>query len=269
MTISASSTSSRFEARRRRRRSGRSRAGPRRAAGSGRRRPTAGRARSGPARASRRGEFSSTSTDGGQRHERRAQLVADLGREPGVALDAVLQGLGHVVERRRRARRGRGRRRPSRRVSSCPPAMASAAWPTSRSGREGPAARPEAEQAAGERRERGGAEQRDGQVVERASAVSASERPRSRRRSPAGMGTPTASYGLAVVAVDACGPACPPSTSVAQRLREGVLAELDRRSWRGPRCRRSAMTGWAPSAAGQRADAGSRCRRSGRGRCAR
>ena len=35
----------------------------------------------------------------GQRHQRRAQLVADLGREPGVAVDAVLERLGHVVER--------------------------------------------------------------------------------------------------------------------------------------------------------------------------
>ena len=37
---------------------------------------------------------------GGQGHQRRAQLVAHVGREAGVALDAVLEGLGHVVERR-------------------------------------------------------------------------------------------------------------------------------------------------------------------------
>ena len=36
-----------------------------------------------------------------QGHQRRAELVADVGGEPGVALDAVLEGLGHVVERRR------------------------------------------------------------------------------------------------------------------------------------------------------------------------
>ena len=36
---------------------------------------------------------------GGQGHERGAQLVADVGGEAGVALDAVLEGLGHLVER--------------------------------------------------------------------------------------------------------------------------------------------------------------------------
>ena len=35
-----------------------------------------------------------------QRHQRRTQLVADVGREPGVALDPQLQRRGHVVERR-------------------------------------------------------------------------------------------------------------------------------------------------------------------------
>ena len=36
---------------------------------------------------------------GGERHERGAQLVADLGGEAGIAFDAVLEGLGHLVER--------------------------------------------------------------------------------------------------------------------------------------------------------------------------
>ena len=34
-----------------------------------------------------------------QRHQRRAQLVGDVGGEPGVALDSLLQRRGHVVER--------------------------------------------------------------------------------------------------------------------------------------------------------------------------
>ncbi len=36
---------------------------------------------------------------GRQRHQRRSEFVADVGGEPGVALDALLQRLGHVVER--------------------------------------------------------------------------------------------------------------------------------------------------------------------------
>ncbi len=38
---------------------------------------------------------------GGECHQRRAQLVADIAGESGVAFDAVLQRLGHVVERGR------------------------------------------------------------------------------------------------------------------------------------------------------------------------
>ena len=38
---------------------------------------------------------------GGERHQRRPQLVADVAGEPGIAFDAVLQCLGHVVERGR------------------------------------------------------------------------------------------------------------------------------------------------------------------------
>ena len=36
---------------------------------------------------------------GRERGDRRAQLVADVGGEPGLTLDAVLHGVGHVVER--------------------------------------------------------------------------------------------------------------------------------------------------------------------------
>ena len=77
---------------RRRRRSGRSRAGPRRAAGTGRRRPTAGRARLGAL-----GHLVAAGLEHldrrGQGHQRRPQLVAHVGREAGVALDAVLERL--------------------------------------------------------------------------------------------------------------------------------------------------------------------------------
>ena len=34
-----------------------------------------------------------------QRHQRRTQFVAHVGREAGIAFDALLQRFGHVVER--------------------------------------------------------------------------------------------------------------------------------------------------------------------------
>ena len=36
---------------------------------------------------------------GGERGDRRSQFVADVGREAGLAFDAGLHGVGHVVER--------------------------------------------------------------------------------------------------------------------------------------------------------------------------
>ena len=63
---------------------------------------------------SARGERSVASLEqaeaGGQGGHGRAQLVADVGGEPRVLLDPVVQCVDHVVERRRRARPGRGRR---------------------------------------------------------------------------------------------------------------------------------------------------------------
>ena len=76
--------------------------------------------------------------------ERRAQLVAHVGGEPGLALDALLELVDHQVERAGEARRGRGRRWPSgSRVSSSPPAIGTAARDTPVSGRsERPLAAP-------------------------------------------------------------------------------------------------------------------------------
>ena len=76
-----------------------------------------------------------------QRGEWRTQLVAHVGDEPGVAVDAGLERVAIVVERRRRPSRGPGRLAASGERRGRPPRSSRARGPISRTGRRH-AARP-------------------------------------------------------------------------------------------------------------------------------
>ena len=117
-----------------------------------------------------------------QRHQRRAQLVADVGREAGVALDALLQRRGHVVERARRAAPRSGSSVGSSRVSSRPPAMAFAACAASASGRTARRRAQHAEQHAEHRGDQRGASSERQPTTLTACPRSSLERRRTRSR---------------------------------------------------------------------------------------
>ena len=226
-----------------------------------------GRARPGPARAARRAGSRAprptrpaSSAASAARGSRRTRTGRRARCGPARAWAMSLNERGE-------RRRGRGRRRRSSRVSSRPPAMASAAVPTSSSGRSARRLAHQPEQAAGERGERPTAPSSDdGQALERALGLGqrddlevrgvgrrdrdADREVRARRRASKRIRAGVAGRDL-----------------VAQRLREGVLAELDR-VLRASTGRWYWMHRLGALGRGQRADAGvSHVGRRARGRC--
>ena len=115
----------------------------------------------------------------------------------------------------------------TRRVSSRPPAMASAAGPTSPSGREASGDWPtKPRSAAGDGRHQRRAEQDDGQRLERVLDVDERDALEVLRAGRLGIGTPMTSVRLVAVVGSACGAGCPPIDLSRSDWREVVLAEL-------------------------------------------